>query len=149
MELPHLLNQNARAGSEPGGCFFVIVESRRQEMERTVGIKGKEEFFGELEQDWLAIDKGGKAPEPIHRVYFESAEVLSKVITRQRHNLLKVLHANGPLTVRALATLLERDYKNVYEDVKILEGSGLIERDSKNHVLAPYEKLTIELPLTA
>ena len=60
MELPHLLNQNARAGSEPGGCFFVIVESRRQEMERTVGIKGKEEFFGELEQDWLAIDKGGK-----------------------------------------------------------------------------------------
>jgi predicted transcriptional regulator len=45
--------------------------------------------------------------------------------------------------------LLERDYKNVYEDVKILEESGLIERDSKNHVLAPYEKLTIELQLTA
>lgn len=90
-----------------------------------------------------------KALEPIHRVYFETAEVLSKVITRQRHNLLKVLHANGPITVRALATLLERDYKNVYEDVKILEESGLIERDSKNHVLAPYEKLTIELPLAA
>ncbi len=118
-------------------------------MKRTVGIKDKEAFFGELEQDWLAIDKGGKAPEPIHRVYFESAEVLSKVITRQRHNLLKVLHANGPLTVRALAAFLERDYKNMYEDVKILEGAGLIERDSKNHLLAPYEKLTIELPLTA
>lgn len=34
-------------------------------MKRTVGMKGKEEFFGELEQDWLAIDKGKKAPEPI------------------------------------------------------------------------------------
>ena len=118
-------------------------------MNRTIGIKNKQEFFGELERDWMAIDKGEKAPEPIHRVYFESAEVLSKVITRQRHNLLKVLHANGPLTVRALAALLERDYKNVYEDVKILEESGLIARDSKNHVLAPYEKLTIELQLTA
>ena len=118
-------------------------------MNRTIGIKSEQEFFGELERDWVAIDKGEKAPEPIHRAYFESAEVLSKVVTRQRLNLLKVLHANGPLTVRALAALLERDYKNVYEDVKILEESGLIERDSKNRVLAPYEKLTIELPLTA
>ncbi len=118
-------------------------------MNRTIRIKSQQEFFGELERDWIAIDKGKKAPEPIHRVYFESAEVLSKVITRQRHNLLKVLHANGSLTVRALAALLGRDYKNVYEDVKILEESGLIERDNKNHIFAPYEKLTIELPLTA
>jgi predicted transcriptional regulator len=118
-------------------------------MNRTIGIKSKQEFFGELERDWVAIDKGEKVPVPVHRVYFESAEVLTKVITRQRHNLLKVLHANGPLTVRALAALLGRDYKNVYEDVKILEESGLIERDSRRHILAPYEKLTIELPLTA
>ena len=118
-------------------------------MNRTIGIKSTQDFFGELERDWVAIDEGKNVPGPIHRVYFESAEVLSRVITRQRHNLLKVLHANGPLTVRALSALLERDYKNVYQDVKILEESGLIERDSKNHVLAPYEKLTIELQLTA
>lgn len=118
-------------------------------MNRTVGTKSTQEFSGELERDWAAIDKGMPTPEPIHRVYFESPEVLTKVITRQRHNLLKVLHANGPLTIRALAALLERNYKNVHQDVKILEGSGLVERDSKNHVLAPYEKLTIELSLTA
>ena len=114
-----------------------------------IGIKSQNEFFDELEELAKRIDRGDyHVPEP-QRVYFESAEALSKVITRQRHNLLKVLHAKGPLTVRALASLLERDYKNVHEDVKILEESGLIERDSKNHVLAPYEKLTIELPLTA
>ena len=118
-------------------------------MNRTIGIKSTQDFFVELERDWTATDEGKKVPGPIHRVYFESAEVLSKVITRQRHNLLKVLHANGPITVRGLSALLERDYKNVYQDVKILEGSGLIERDSRNHVLAPYEKLTIELQLTA
>lgn len=118
-------------------------------MNRKIGIKGKKEFFDEIERDWLAIDRGEKSSEPVHRVYFESAEVLSKVITRQRHNLLKVLHANGALTVRALAALLKRDYKNVYQDVKILEESGLIERDRSNHVTAPHERLTIELPLTA
>ncbi len=118
-------------------------------MTTKAGIKHKKEFFAELEHDWLAIDRGEKAPEPIHRIYFESAEVLSRVLTRQRVGLLKVLHVQGALSVRALAAFLERDYKNVYQDVKILEESGLIERDSKNHVLAPYEKLMIELPLTA
>jgi predicted transcriptional regulator len=118
-------------------------------MKRTIGIKNKDQFFTELEQDWRAIDRGEKIPEPIHRVYFESAEVLSRVLTRQRVNLLKVLHMHGALNVRALAALLQRDYKNVFEDVRILEDAGLIVRDSKKHVLAPYEKLNIELPLTA
>ncbi|WP_443093443.1 HVO_A0114 family putative DNA-binding protein [Geomonas silvestris] len=48
-----------------------------------------------------------------------------------------------------MAALLERNYKNVHQDVKILEESGLIERDAKNHIRAPYEKLTIELSLIA
>ena len=118
-------------------------------MKKTIGIKGTDAFFVELERGWTAIDRGETVPGPVHRVYFESAEALSRVLTRQRHLLLRVLHANGGLTIRALATLLERDYKNVYQDVKILEDAGLIERDSKNHIIAPHEKLTIELPLAA
>ena len=118
-------------------------------MKKTIGIKGTDAFFVELERDWTAIDRGETVPGPVTRVYFESAEALSRVLTRQRHQLLRVLHANGGLTIRALATLLERDYKNVYQDVKILEDAGLIERDSKNHIIAPHEKLTIELPLAA
>lgn len=118
-------------------------------MKKTIGIKGTDEFFTELERDWTAIDRGEAVSGPVHRVYFESAEALSRVLTRQRHQLLRVLHANGGLTIRALAVLLERDYKNVYQDVKILEDAGLIKRDSKNHIIAPHEKLTIELPLAA
>lgn len=53
------------------------------------------------------------------------------------------------MSIRALAALLGRDYKNVHQDVKILEESGLIERDSKHHIAAPYKKLTIELQLAA
>lgn len=118
-------------------------------MEKAIAIKGTDDFFAELERDWTAIERGEKPPGPVHRVYFESAEALSRVLTRQRHQLLRVLHANGGLSIRALAGLLGRDYKNVYQDVKILEESGLIERDSKNRIIAPHEKLTIELPLAA
>lgn len=118
-------------------------------MKKTIAVKGTDDFFAELEMDWTAIERGETVPGPVHRVYFESAEALSRVLTRQRHQLLRVLHANGGLSIRALATLLERDYKNVYQDVKILEEAGLIERDSKNRIIAPHETLTIELPLAA
>lgn len=115
----------------------------------TIGIKSKKAFMEEIKRDWLAVDRGEPVPQPVTRIYFESADALSRVITKQRHNLLQVLHANGGISIRGLAALLERDYKNVYQDVKILEESGLIVRDSKGHITAPYEKLTIELPLAA
>lgn len=118
-------------------------------MTAKIGIKSTDDFFKEVEQKWLTIDRGEPAPEPVTRIYFESAEALSRVITRQRHHLLQVLHANGGISIRGLAALLERDYKNVHQDVKILEDSGLIERDSKGHIIAPHEKLTIELQLAA
>jgi predicted transcriptional regulator len=118
-------------------------------MNGDIHIKSGKDFLKDLEEDWQAIDKGEPPPEPVHRILFESAEMLSKVITKQRHHLLKVLHGNGPVSVRALAALLDRDYKNVYTDVKILEESGLIQRNGRNHVMAPYEKLMIELPLSA
>ena len=112
-------------------------------------IKSRKDFMNDVKRDWLAIDRGESVPEPVSRICFESAEALSKVITRQRHNLLQILHVNGGISIRGLAALLGRDYKNVHQDVKILEDSGLIERDSKGHIIAPHEKLVIELPLAA
>jgi len=35
-------------------------------MNRSIAIKSKQEFFGEHERDWMAIDKGKKAPELKH-----------------------------------------------------------------------------------
>ena len=93
----------------------------------TIGIKSKKDFMEEVERDWLAIDRGEPIPQPVTRIYFESAEALTRVITKQRHNLLQALHINGGISIRGLAAVLGRDYKNVHQDVQILEDSGLIE----------------------
>jgi len=53
--------------------------------------------------------------------------------------LFRPLHFNGGISIRGLAALLERDYNHVHQDVKILEDSGLIERDGKGHIIAPHE----------
>jgi len=115
----------------------------------TITIRNKKDFIDEVKRDWMAIDRGLPAPEPVTRIYFESAEALSRVLTRQRHILLKTLHANGAMSVRALAAVLGRDYKNVHQDVAILEESGLIERDSRKHIMSPNSRMTIELNLAA
>ena len=44
----------------------------------TVGIKSKKDFMEEVERDWLAIDRGEPIPQPVTRIYFESAEADSK-----------------------------------------------------------------------
>jgi len=55
--------------------------------------------------------------------------------------------ANTPnLSIRQLAALLERDYKNVYDDVQRLMSLGLIEvKDGNLHV--PFDEIDIRKTL--
>ena len=48
---------------------------------------------------------------------FADLPLLMKNLTPARWELLKRLKKAGPLTIFALAKLLERDYKNVHTDV--------------------------------
>ncbi len=57
-----------------------------------------------------------------------------KTLSPGRWILLKKLRKKGPMSIRALAKELNRDYKNVHTDVRTLERVGLIEAtDKKNH----------------
>ena len=56
-----------------------------------IGIKSTEDFLKNVERTWVAIDRGEPAPLPVTRIYFESAEALARVLTRQRQALLQTL----------------------------------------------------------
>ena len=58
---------------------------------------------------------------------FPSFEVLGKVITGARLELLSIIRKTRPKSIQELARLAERDFKNVYQDVKLLAQYGLIE----------------------
>ena len=47
-----------------------------------------------------------------------------------------------------LAQALGRDYKNVYTDVSELEELGLVEKDGKDVLTAPYDEIVIHAGLT-
>jgi len=84
---------------------------------------------------WKLAERGEKVLEK-NILHFENLEILLKALTPGRWALLKMLHANGPMSIRALAKDLGRDYKNVYTDVQNLENIGLIGR-------APNDKIEV------
>jgi predicted transcriptional regulator len=63
--------------------------------------------------------------------------------------LLKTLYATGPISIRALAKALGRDYKNVYTDVQALQHIGLVTRQRDGRLLVPWTRIIAEFSLAA
>ncbi|MGA8282212.1 MAG: MarR family transcriptional regulator [Desulfobacterales bacterium] len=91
------------------------------------------------------IGEGGKTE---HLLMFENLETLLKTLTPGRWVLLKKLHQVGPASIRSLSKWLGRDYKNVYQDVKRLEGIGLVER-AGDKITVPWDIVEARLNLAA
>ena len=97
---------------------------------------------------WKLAERGEKVQEK-NMLHFESLEILLKELTPGRWALLKKLHANGPLSIRALANELGRDYKNVHTDARRLEKIGLIERTKNDRIMVPWDIVEARLMLAA
>jgi predicted transcriptional regulator len=97
---------------------------------------------------WKRAERGERL-EAEHRLDFESIESLLKTLTSSRWVLLKMLRKAGPMSVRALAAALERDYKNVHTDVRKLESIGLVTRTRDDRVQVPWDIVEARLRLAA
>jgi predicted transcriptional regulator len=97
---------------------------------------------------WKLAERGEKVQEK-NMLHFENLEVLLKTLTPGRWALLKKLHANGPLSIRALTKDLGRDYKNVHTDVRRLENVGLIDRTKDDRIIVPWDIVEARLLLAA
>ena len=93
--------------------------------------------------------EGREDVEPSFGVTFESIAGLLQVMTPARWTLLNHLKQFGPLTVYALAKLLQRDYKNVHTDVKALEELDIIGRTENKLVEVPWDEIETRWRLAA
>ncbi len=90
-----------------------------------------------------------KSIETEYKIHFQSLEMLLKTLTSTRWVLLKTLYKSGPMSIRALANELGRDYKNVHTDVRKLENAGLIRRTEDNEIEVPWDIVEARLQLAA
>ena len=114
----------------------------------TIGVGGAATTAKEFIDAWKLAEHSETVQEK-NRLHFENLEMLLKTLTPARWVLLKKLHANGPLSIRALANDLDRDYKNVHTDVRRLENVGLIGRTKDDRVIVPWDIVEARLLLAA
>ena len=97
--------------------------------------------------DWAAqVDAGVAMPEGVPQLNFSSFGQLHSTLSERRMDLLEYVACHEGLNIRQLAQALGRDYKNVYEDVRMLAQFGLLEKqDGKLH--APYDEIVTRYSL--
>lgn len=119
-----------------------------KEREFVIEIRSRADFLADLRADLRQIDAGKRKEEAVERVFFESIDAANRLLTPKRVELLLVLHDEGPMNTHELSKRLERDYKNVRQDVLILREVGLVTKKGRA-LAAPWKKITMELRMAA
>jgi predicted transcriptional regulator len=117
--------------------------------ELKIGIGNEGETAQEFVEVWHRTERGKPPEVPMEHLYFPDLETLLRTLTPQRLALLKTLHAVGPVSIRALAKALERDYKNVHTDIQALRHVGLVTRQRDGRLLVPWTRIVAEFRLAA
>ncbi len=105
----------------------------------------------DFKRAWKEAGKGRSAREAIETICFDSVEDMQKFLSPERIRLLRMVHEKTPKSIYELAKMLDRDRKNVTEDVKMLEGVGLIERKAakngkqKVELVVDYDRIQMDI----
>lgn len=114
-----------------------------------IEVKDEREAAQDFVKAWRRADQGLAPEQPAERIYFKDLKTLLKIMTPRRMEALKTLHDTGPVSVRALAKTLGRDYKNVHKDMQEMERIGIVVRDKKGLLLVPWRSIVAEFELAA
>jgi predicted transcriptional regulator len=91
-------------------------------------VKTLEDMAADFKRAWKDAERGKPAREAVETICFDSVDDMQKFLSPERIRLLRAVHEMKPKSICELAKSLGRDRKNVTEDVKLLEGIGLMER---------------------
>ena len=103
---------------------------------------------GEAMKSFVRVWKTGR-PEKSARVSFATPELLWKVLTTKRWELLKAMCAAGPMSIREAARRVGRDVKAVHSDITALLTAGVLDRVADGRVIFPFDAVKVEFVLQA
>lgn len=100
-----------------------------------------------LAQQMMECIEEGAEPAPYFGVGFKNVSQMLSVFTPKRWDLLAALREHGAMSIAELARLLQRDYKNVHNDVERLMEWLAIERDANGKIFTPYSEIVVDVHL--
>jgi len=110
----------------------------------TLDVRTPADSMADFARAW----KTGK-PQKSARISFATPELLWRVLTQKRWELLKALCGAGPVSIREAARRAGRDVKAVHGDVTALLNAGVLERTEDGRVVFPFEAVKVEFLLQA
>jgi predicted transcriptional regulator len=82
-------------------------------------------------------------------ISFPSLELLWKVLTPKRWEIVRAMAGAGPLAIREVARLVERDVKSVHGDVQALLKAGVLDRGKDRRIVFPYNQIHVDFVVRA
>jgi len=99
-------------------------------------------------EDFVRVWKTGR-PEKSARISFATPELLWKVLTAKRWELLKAMCGAGPMSMREAARRIGRDVKAVHSDITALLNAGVLDRVEDGRIVFPFDAVKVEFLLQA
>jgi predicted transcriptional regulator len=83
------------------------------------------------------------------RISFASPEILFRLLTAKRWELIRSMAGAGPLSIREAARRVSRDVKAVHGDVHALLNAGVLQKTGDGLVVFPFDAIRVDVMLRA
>lgn len=82
-------------------------------------------------------------------ITFASVELMFRVLTEKRWELIKAMAGHGPMSVREAARRVDRDVKAVHGDVQALLKAGVLWKTDDGKIEFPFDQIHIDAMVKA
>jgi len=83
------------------------------------------------------------------RISFATPELLFRLLTAKRWELIRALTGAGPVTIREAARRVNRDVKAVHADIHALLNARVLQKTERGLVVFPFDAVRVDLILHA
>src|SRR5260221_9842873 len=82
-------------------------------------------------------------------ISFTSLELLWKVLTPKRWEIVRTMAGAGSLTIREVSRRVKRDVKSVHGDIQALLKSGVLDHAEDGRIVFPYDEIHVDFVVRA
>src|ERR1700690_2790162 len=83
------------------------------------------------------------------RISFATPELLFRLLTAKRWELIRALTGAGAVTIREAARRVNRDVKAVHGDIHALLNAGILQKTADGLIVFPYDAVRVNVMLHA
>lgn len=115
----------------------------------TVRVASPDEVLDELEERFAALD-AGEPPAPAFEVVLRQEGDLQRLLSENNVQLLRVIAREHPASIRETARLVERDVRQVHDNLRELARLNLLRFETVGQAKRPvvwYDEIDVELPI--